>query len=180
MWCEHLRQSWEQLQLETVHSSWNLPELITFYFEIRTLQTGRTSREDNGGLSQLFDGRRARLMFKSRKANLGSASSLYKTCSHRAKQARPLSFFLFLPPIPLFHYSTHTSRGAVCALSHSKIQITVTLSKKNKKPHSLSSHVSPSSLASGQTLCNKVLKPPKLGDYTASSPAVEEFREDTA
>lgn len=133
------------------------------------------------GCRKLFDGKRARLMFKSRKANLGSASSLYKTCSYRAKQARPLSFFLFLPPIPLFHYTTYSSQGAVCALSHFKIQIIVTLSKKNKqKKHSLSSHISPSSLASGQTLCNKVLKPPKLEDYTASSPAVEEFREDTA
>lgn len=132
------------------------------------------------GCRKLFDGSRARLMFKSHKANLGSTSSLYKTCSYRAKQARPLSFFLFLPPSPLFHYSTHTSRGAVCALSHSKIQITVTLSKKKPKTknHSLSSHISPSSLASGQTLCNKVLKPPKPEDYTASSPAVEEFRED--
>lgn len=128
------------------------------------------------GCRKLFDGSRARLMFKSRKANLGSTSSLYKTCSYRAKQARPLSFF----PLSSTHPSLSLHTTAVCALSHSKIQITVTLSKKKQKQknHSLSSHISPSSLASGQTLCNKVLKPPKPEDYTASSPAVEEFRED--
>lgn len=137
MWCEHLRQSWEQLQLETLHSSWNLPVLITWHNSILKLQRCRQegrAEKIMEGCRKLFDGRRARLMFKSRKANLGSTSSLYKTCSYRAKQARPLSFFLFLPPIPLFHYSTHTSRGAVCALSHSKIQITVTLSKKTPLP----------------------------------------------
>lgn len=140
MWCEHLRQSWEQLQLETLHSSWNLPVLITWHNSILKLQRCRQegrAEKIMEGCRKLFDGRRARLMFKSRKANLGSTSSLYKTCSYRAKQARPLSFFLFLPPIPLFHYSTHTSRGAVCALSHSKIQITVTLSKKNPTPFPL-------------------------------------------
>lgn len=131
------------------------------------------------GCRKLFDGSRARLMFKSRKASLGSTSSLYKTCSYRAKQARPLSFFLSSthPSLSLQH--THFPRCCVCTLSLQNPNNSH-LIKKNPKPkkHSLSSHISPSSLASGQTLCNKVLKPPKPEDYTASSPAVEEFRED--
>lgn len=104
--------------------------------------------------------------------------SIKHAATELSKQGRcPFSSFFH----PSLSFTTaHTSRGAVCALSHSKIQITVTLSKKKPKTknHSLSSHISPSSLASGQTLCNKVLKPPKPEDYTASSPAVEEFRED--
>lgn len=103
--------------------------------------------------------------------------SIKHAATEPSKQGRcPFSSFFH----PSLSFATaHTLLCCVCTLSLQNPNNSH-LIKKNPKPkkHSLSSHISPSSLASGQTLCNKVLKPPKPEDYTASSPAVEEFRED--